>query len=214
MSTRTALGLLATVALAALAACGDSARTRDPARDALPLDSIQAALATQKPTHVDSIFPAPEEARRFRLEVGDSTDTLRHAANSRTQLIERFRMAVEKNDDAGLRKLAVDAAEFGSLVYLDSRYARPPYFLKPQTAWFQMSANSDHDASVLLRNYGGRPFRIASVTCADTVISEGRNRLWDGCRVRFTGDTTSAQLFGVILERQGRFKFLSLANKL
>ena len=194
--------------------CGDTRRPRDPERDALPIDSVQAALARTKPSHIDSVFPADEEARRFRLEVGDSTDTLRHAAVSRAELVERFRVAVERNDDPALRRLAVDAVEYASLVYLTSRNARPPYFLKPRTAWFQMSASSDRDASVLLRKFGGQPFRIASVTCADTAILEGMNRLWDGCRVRFRGDTSSARLFGLIVERDRRFKFLSLANKL
>ena len=194
--------------------CGDTRRPRDPERDALPIDSVQAAMARATPSHIDSVFPAAEEARRFRREVGDSTDTLRHAAASRDQLVERFRVAVERNDDPALRRLAVDAVEFASLVYLASRNARDPYFLKPQTAWFQLNANSEHDAAVLLRKFGGQPFRIASVTCADTAIVEGKNRLWDGCRVRFAGDTTSARVFGRIIERERRFKFLSLANKL
>ncbi len=200
--------------LALAAACGDAARTRDPARDALPLDSVQSALEQQPPSHIDSIFPPEEEARRFRLEVGDSTETLRHAAPTRDALVERFRVAVEKNDRAALGQLTMNAAEFGSLVYLSSRYGHPPYFLKPQTAWFQLSANSNHDADILLRKFGGKPMRIDRVACADTALVEGQNRLWDGCRVRLKGDTTGLQLFGVILERDKRFKFLSLANKL
>ena len=198
-------------AVAILAGCGDR---RDPERTALPIDSVQAALATQKPTHIDTVFSAEEEARRFRREVRDSTDTLRHAARSRDELLARFRTAVTANDLNQLRALVIDAGEFAWLIYPDSRYARAPYFLKPQTAWFQSIANSDHDGNILLQRLGGRSLSFTSVACRDTAIVEGRNRLWDGCRVQLPGDTTRFQLFGVILERDGRFKFLSLSNKL
>jgi hypothetical protein len=48
-------------------------------------------------------------------------------------------------------------------------------------------------------------------------VVEGENRLWRNCRVRrvrAAGDTASGRLFGVILERHGRFKFASYGNDL
>jgi hypothetical protein len=203
---RTALPLLL------LATACDRAK-RDPARDALPIDSVQKALAEFKPTHVDSVFPPEEEVRRFILELGRKTDTLRYAAPTRDALVSRFASLVEKNDTTALRHLGLDVIEFASLYYGSSRFAKPPYFLKPQTAFFQISANSEHDLQTLMRSYGGQPFRVASYDCPAPTV-EGTNRVHERCRVRFKGDTTSFQLFGSILERDGRFKFVSFANKL
>lgn len=186
---------------------------RDPARDALPIDSVQQALARVTPVHVDSVYPPEEEARRFRVEVGRTVDTLRYAAPSRDALTRRLQRLVQQADTVALRRLALDVIEFGSLYYAHSRFARPPYFLKPQTAWFQISANSQHDLAILLRKYGGRPFRIRHLECAVPAV-EGPNRLHERCRVRLANDTAHVQLFGTILERDGRFKFVSFANKL
>ena len=186
---------------------------RDPARDALPIDSVQRALAEFKPTHVDSVFPPEEEVRRFIAEIGRTVDTLRYAQPTRDALVQRFATLVEKNDTVAIRHLGLDVIEFASLYYATSRFAKPPYFLKPQTAFFQISANSEHDLNTLLRSYGGQPFRVSSYECPPPT-REGPNHLHERCRVRFRGDTTSFQLFGSILEREGRFKFVSFANKL
>lgn len=202
-----------TLALVALAACGGGVG-RDAERDALPADSLATALAAHVPTHVDSVFPPGEEQRRFLAELGRTTDSLRDASRSRDALLARFTQAVAAADESALRAMQLDVVEFAALYYPVSRFARPPYFLKPQTAWFQISANAAHDARILLRRYGGRPLRLAHVDCPATPDVEGSNRLWSGCRVRVAGDTAALQLFGTILERDGRFKFVSLANKL
>jgi len=47
--------------------------------------------------------------------------------------------------------------------------------------------------------------------------AEGANRLWHACRVRRTAEAGAAleqRLFGSIIERDGRYKFVSYANGL
>ena len=48
-------------------------------------------------------------------------------------------------------------------------------------------------------------------------MREGENTVYGPCVVRWrgkAGDTVAVRLFGQIVERGGRFKFLSYANKL
>jgi hypothetical protein len=54
-------------------------------------------------------------------------------------------------------------------------------------------------------------------TCPDSVDHQGMNRVWSRCvvtRLTSAGDTTRLRMFGAIVGREGRFKFLSLANGL
>jgi hypothetical protein len=45
-------------------------------------------------------------------------------------------------------------------------------------------------------------------------VSEGRNRRWTDCTVsvQTAAGVSRERLFGAIIERDGRFKFLSYAN--
>jgi hypothetical protein len=53
--------------------------------------------------------------------------------------------------------------------------------------------------------------------CGAEHRQEGKNRVYGPCVVRWrstAGDTIAGRLFSKILERDGRFKFLSYANRL
>jgi hypothetical protein len=68
-----------------------------------------------------------------------------------------------------------------------------------------------------LARYGGRPLRAVGHTCPDSPQQEGENLIRHGCSIRRVdekGDTVGTSLFGAILERDGRFKFISYANRL
>jgi hypothetical protein len=57
-----------------------------------------------------------------------------------------------------------------------------------------------------------RDYRYLSHRCDPEPAREGDNALWRHCRakvVRVAGDTADVSLFGVIVERNGRFKFAS-----
>jgi len=78
-----------------------------------------------------------------------------------------------------------------------------------------MSEGSTRGLGRLLRRYEGRPLDVVSQACEATPKREGPNTLWERCRVRHVrapGDTVTERLFGSILERDGRFKFVGYAN--
>jgi hypothetical protein len=53
--------------------------------------------------------------------------------------------------------------------------------------------------------------------CAGTPLVQGANRIYETCTLRIRsedGRTEDVRLFGSIVERDGRFKLLSLSNRL
>lgn len=166
---------------------------------------------------VDSALPIPTLLARFRATVPDTPTVLAGGADSPLTLARALAGAIAAHDTAAVRALAVSKAEFGWLYYPHTKYVRPPYELGPDLVWFTLVAASDKGAGRLLSRYGGRALRVEAVTCPDSAEQEGPNAVLRGCRVRFTVPDSAArdmQLFGALLRRDGRYKFLSYANDL
>jgi hypothetical protein len=166
---------------------------------------------------VDSILPVEEEIRRFRVALGGAPLTgLEHASASREALVQRLAAAITANDTAALQRTVVTAREFIDLVYPESPYTKPPYRQAPGLVWTLISEPSKSGGRRLLAKLGGKSLTVSAPTCPAAPDAQGRNRLWQSCTVRYTSDADSARtgrLFGSILERDGRFKFMSLANQ-
>jgi hypothetical protein len=115
-----------------------------------------------------------------------------------------------------LRRLAIDRAEFAYLVYPGSIYTRPPYRQPPDITWLQLTLAGDKGLRRAVTRYGGQPVRLLGESCAAPAERDGGVRLWRHCDMRFVvgTDTLTKRLFGVILERDGRYKFASYANQL
>jgi len=214
-------------AVAALACDGRSAiRNADAsapdsatlARRAEAERARQDSIVRARPGYIiDSILPVEEEIRRFQATIPVRPAAFSNAARSRSELVTLFVRALEQNDRTALRRLVVDRAEFGYLVYPTSPNVAPPYRQSPDLVWLSRSASSDKALSRLFGRFGGRPLGYAGFTCADSTDRQGPNTLWSGCvvhRVSSTGDTTRLRMFGAIVGREGRFKFLSLTNGL
>lgn len=125
--------------------------------------------------------------------------------------MRRFVRALEQRDTVALRDLVLSIAEFAYLYYPTAREALPPYELGPELMWFRQSGESEQGARRALDEFGGRKLGYAGHICGYP-RHEGRNTLWGSCRVRL-GDGEQV-LFGLIVEREGRFKFVTYANKL
>jgi hypothetical protein len=153
---------------------------------------------------------------RFRTCCGQ-VDSLSGGAPSRDALVARFVRALETRDRKVFRDLLLTQAEFAWLYYPTARQSLPPYDLSPQLMWFMLSSHTDKGIGRAEDEYGGKPLGYVDYRCEGEEAVEGENRLWGPCVVRRLapqGDTVEIRLFGPIIERGGRYKFVSFANKL
>jgi hypothetical protein len=165
---------------------------------------------------VDSVVPRARELAEFRRGFVAAT-RLEGGEPTREALVRRFVRALETGDTIALRRQLLSRAEFAWLYYPTTTQAGPPYDLGPDLLWFTLFQRSDRDIALALREFGGRPFGYLGHTCAAAPRVEGDNRIWGYCAIRRRAagrQPTTERLFGLIIERGGRYKFVSYANKL
>jgi hypothetical protein len=165
---------------------------------------------------VDSALPREEALRRFRERL-PPVDSLAGGTNTRNELVAAYLRALAAADTAALARLAVTRAEFAWLYYPTTPMGRPPYDLEPGLMWFLHAQRSDRGISKALQLYGGRQMSLVDYDCGLEASHEGENTVYGPCTVRWRtadGDTLAVRLFNQILERDGRFKFLSYGNRL
>lgn len=167
---------------------------------------------------VDSIFSVDEDIRRFKAaRSGAAATALTDASVSRDALVERFMEALEARDTTELRAMLLTPGEFIDLYYPSSIYVAPPYKQSPELVWFLLEENGVKGISRALARYGGMEPNYQRYTCKSESVVHGVNRFWAPCVVRWAPapDVPSPiRLFGPIMERDGRFKFVSYANDL
>jgi hypothetical protein len=173
--------------------------------------------ASAQPTAGDSILPMEIMISRFQADhpIVSSLDDV--AAGSRDALVARVMEAVADSNAAALHALTMNAAEFGQLYFPTSIYSREPYAQPPEVTWLLMSQNSRKGLVRLLREYGGQSLVVAGYSCDGEPKVQGSNRIHELCRVRIRGAdgrVEEVRLFGSIIERGGRFKLMSLSNRL
>jgi len=217
--------ILIGVSLGALLGC-DSAKTADghvPSRtDSARADSSararQDSINRASPGYVvDSVLPVEEEIRRFRAAVGgEAAVELRDGSDSRAELVERFVRDIAAADTTDLKRAALSPREFVDLIYPTSPNTHPPYRQSPSFVWMQISGQSASGLTRAIQRRAQQRLTYAGHACDPNAEVQGPNRLWLKCSVRLVspaGDTTTQRLFGTIVERGGRFKFVSYANQ-
>lgn len=165
---------------------------------------------------VDSVLSREEALQRFRSEL-PATSSLQGGSPSREKLIVELVRAVEERDTASLASLAVTRAEFAYLYYPTAPQSLPPYGLDPALMWHLLVQRSDRGLRRALSTYGGQRQHLLSYDCGEGPSREGDNTVWGPCVFRTRnerGDTVSIGLVSQIIERGGRYKVLSYANKL
>jgi hypothetical protein len=165
---------------------------------------------------VDSILPREEALRGFR-EGLPPVDSLSGGARSRDALVAAFMRALGAADTAAIAGLAITRSEFAYLYYPTASQGLPPYDLEPGLMWFMLFEQSNDGIRRALQLHGGTPMPLVDYDCGTGYRHEGENTVYGPCVVRWRGkdgDTVAARLFSQIVERGGRFKFLSYANKL
>lgn len=181
-----------------------------------------ADAAAQPPAgaHADSTPAQPSIEQLladFRRTVATSAPTAMAGERSKEALVRRFVRALEEADTNAFRDMAFTRAEFAYLYYPESPYTHRPYRQDPALLWFMIQEGSNKGLTRLMRRMGGHPVRFTSFRCTEGPDVHGETRLWAGCTIRRAvtpRDTLEQRLFGTIIERDGRFKFLSYANGL
>lgn len=165
---------------------------------------------------VDSLVSRDTAIARFQLALPPVT-SLEGGAGNRDQLVRRFVAALQKRDTAGLRSLLLNRSEFGWLYYPTNPEGRPPYNLTPQLMWFMVEGRTEQGYLKLLERRSGKPLNVVGYRCESEPSHQGENTVWGPCvvlRKTESSDTLAERLFGQIVERAGRYKFVSYANKL
>ena len=208
LTSRWRLGALL---LAVTTACADKSAPSPADEQAKHVAEVVAAGGV-----VDSILPIAEQLLRFR-EALPPIDTLLHASQSRDALVARWAAAIAKNDTTDLNAMVMDRNEFAWLFYPDSPMSKPPYEAPPQLLWGQLLASSNKGATQLVNRFGGSRVTATRLRCPTPPDTQGVNVLLSKCEVRLSAPgkpTLEGVLFGTILERAGRFKFVGLSSSL
>jgi hypothetical protein len=196
-----------------VAALGGIACSDAQARKQSPAAETASSLGSRPAGHVvDSILPPGEALRRFRAGL-DAPARLDGPAR-RDELVDRFLVAVRRNDAAALQRLVLNRAEFAYLVFPELKVSRPPYNQPPEIAWMMYDANSSGRIGRLLDRAAA--FELLGYRCPPRANVEGRLTVWPGCvvRVRDAGRLRELRLFGAIVEREGHFKLAGFATDL
>jgi hypothetical protein len=140
---------------------------------------------------------------------------LEPASASRDALVRGFVRAIEASDTAFFRDHVMNRGEFAYFFYPESEFTRPPRELPADFVWFYMQQDSEKGIGRALARHGGEPLGYTGYACAPQPRVMGRNRLWEGCVLRrvVDGQTVEERWFGSIVERDGRFKFVSFVNR-
>lgn len=208
-----ALAFRIALACATVAGCseGDRPRTQPVDTGAAPAAELAPTTSAPVPT-VQQLVDSSLRAFRSGLT---EVRALEGGEGSRDALVQRFVTAVTARDTAALRRMLITRAEYAWLYFPEARLARPPYGIDPAFLWMQVGSNTDRDLPKAI-DAVGQGASFAGVACPDSALSEGRNRIHERCLavVARGARRDTLSLFGTILERDGRFKFLSYANRL
>jgi hypothetical protein len=109
----------------------------------------------------------------------------------------------------------VTKPELAYLVYPELPVSRAPYRQPPEIAWLLMQASTGGAISKLVNKAADR-FELLGYRCAVAPEIEGAVTVTRGCvvRVREDGTERELRLFGRIVERGGRWRFLGLDGDL
>lgn len=179
-----------------------------------------APAKTEAPAYrgvIDSALPIDTLLRRFRATIPDTPTVLTGGATTPEALARALLSALAAGDTAKVRSLVLSRAEFAWLHYPHTKWTKPPYEMGPELVWLQISAASEKGLVRLIRRYGGSPLRFEALLCPDGTERDGPNTVATGCQVRFAAADSAARelrLFGSLLNRGGRYKFISYANDL
>jgi hypothetical protein len=184
----------------AVASCGRSAESRPvvPPTQAVVADT--ASIATL--------------LTRFRLGLSPVSEL--EGSRTRDALVRAWVEGMATGNADALDSLTLNRSEFAYLYYPDSPQSKPPYELEPDLMWMQIRSHSQRGLSRALANYGKGDLHFLRYQCVSAPEIAGPIALYNQCTVTHldAGKEVTEPLFGSILRRGGRFKFVGLSNRL
>ena len=212
------LFLAGLLALLVFAACGEDAEGTRPAVSAVHAEAARVAAPLQPEGAWTATEVRARELTAFRAGLA-RPEGLEGGAPSARKLVAAWVRALEVRDTAAFAPLLLSRAEFAWLYYDAHPLSRPPYDLSPDEMWFKQQGNSAKGLREVLEKRGGRPLGFVGFRC-DPVVSFGENRFHGNCVVERRGDGAAdaglvrERLFGALVERAGRWKFVSYSARL
>lgn len=179
----------------------------------------EATPAAAAKAPVNSFTPESTRARElaeFRTGVPEVTE-LEHGASSLDSLAREVVTAMVARDSVRLRQLTLSRQEFAWIYYPTTPQGKPPYDLDPATMWLTIDAQSSKGLGRAEERLGGKKVVFEKITCEGAASIEGDNRVHGPCTIKLGGGKDVAgegRLFGLVVERQGRWKVLSYVNQL
>lgn len=163
---------------------------------------------------VDSIRPPEEALAAFRAGMAP-VDSFSGGAPSLDSLVAGFARALEESDTAAIRDLVLSRAEYAYLYFPSLQRMNPGLNMQPEVMWLLHGQDSLKGITRVMRRLAGGQARFGAYACEDAPQVEGENRYWHRCTVEVIApdaDSSRIQLFGSVVERGGRYKFVSYAN--
>jgi hypothetical protein len=182
----------------------------------LALLACQPKPAADQDAASDVTRPRAEQLDPFRAGLLEAT-ALTGGTASRDELVRQWVAAVATADTTTVRQLLLSRAEFAWLFYPTTAQALPPYDLPPGLLWDMLSRQSNAGMEYVFRRWNDRELQLESYDCGTEPVAEGNNLIHGPCVMRIIvagSETVAARLTGPILERAGRFKFVSYTNDL
>lgn len=142
---------------------------------------------------------------------------LEQGASSLDSLARAVVTALVAQDRARLDQLVLSRQEFAWIYYPTTPQGKPPYDLDPSTMWLTTEAQSGKGLGRAMERLNGKAVVFEGITCESAVSIEGENRVHGPCDIRLGGGQDVAgegRLFGLVLERHGRWKVVSYVNRL
>lgn len=168
----------------------------------------------------DSVVPVPFSAMlsEYRKLVGDSVAGFSPVFATKEALFARFDELAERGDTAALRTLALSPREFAWLYAPDARLSQPPYSMPPAAHLLFLTGASDDGMVKLANEFPKGTLHVLRHHCDRPARQEAGQTVWEYCLVDYRAGkdtaTKSSLLHGAVVERGGRFKFVSLGNRL
>lgn len=138
-----------------------------------------------------------------------SEPALRGSESSVEALVERFLDAVGTSDAGQLRDLAISYEEFDAVVWPELDANRPGTNLDSKFVWSQYEMRSRVYLRRLLEGFGGRSFRLESITFKGQPRDYGSFIIHDDpvlSLIAEDGSREERHLFGAVIEHDGLYK--------